>query len=128
MAESVWWNYALCSIPIICSLTAPVNADHGNTLYSTLLYHKTTAGGGKYKCRAQCPRMLGLCLDLASPTRGGIGGSLYTPLTRKRTLALGMKNAYYYYCYYYDYYTLFLPTKARCVCRQAAGKGAKYDS
>jgi hypothetical protein len=30
------------------------------------------AGGGRYKCSALCPRLIGSCLDLASPTRGRI--------------------------------------------------------
>jgi hypothetical protein len=34
--------------------------------------HEAPAGGGRYQYRAPCPRLIGSCLDLASPTKGRI--------------------------------------------------------
>ena len=43
--------------------------------------HEAPAGGGRYKYRAPCPRLIGSCLDLASPTKGRKLGSLYCSLS-----------------------------------------------
>ncbi len=46
------------------------------------------AGRGRYKCWAPCPRLIGSCWDLASPSGEGICCRLYLPLVCRHTLPL----------------------------------------
>ncbi len=56
------------------------------------LKHISPAGGGRHRSQTQCPRLIGSCLDLASPTRGRICGSLYLQLGCRSTLPLAGKH------------------------------------
>lgn len=63
-----------------------------NILALVMNTHFAPAGRGRYICYAALPRLIGSCLELASPSRGIIFGSLYMQLVCRQTLPLGRKS------------------------------------
>ncbi len=57
-----------------------------------LLTPLAPAGGGRYGCRAPCPRMIGSRMDLASPSRGRGLAAFNCSLCLQTHLAFGRKS------------------------------------
>ncbi len=69
--------------------------DSGNTTYYVphISPPPYPAGGGAVQIRkAPCPRLIGSCVDLASPTRGRMMAAFNCSLSAGRTLPLGRKS------------------------------------
>ncbi len=67
---------ARCS-PWMAPLTLQVTRLPGSLFFFARHKGVAPAGGGQYKYCAQCPRSVGSCLDVASPTKGRIMAALH---------------------------------------------------